>query len=705
MAHGVSFFREGTLTNEAMTRCIYPWVEDLHTLLYPIFASTPHEWLFTGNFVDRVHSIDKEHIPWNPLNITKDGHSIYLTVCKILHTVNEILQTHELSAKTKYNLTLYQDMHIPLLNHMLHNPPDDDALLTDYGDGAPIKLQPDIKLFDTMLFHEGMLPDVLNHVVQCSFFSDAKSKANPIVHLISKALPQRCTIRNLREIISNYCRKHDDVYQFVIGCLKCSILGLYKTCTYRTSLEHRIHIIRAFNTMNKPMMLQFMMQDHQQLLFYVIKEFLIFAVRKIPSIYAEIKDRYNWDNFEHCVSSAMNKVRECKHFDPRDPLRFTGVEQMLIVMNKQQIHHLYRPTKHTLAKQIINECEKLDDLAHVKDCRTAVPHEYRELLYTMAIRHSGKMNFEWLEYFNVGKKTIRALNTVQNTYTDDGSKVSLKPLLQTLSRYEFEIIRDIAEAYDRKQNVRVFTLPAHIYIAQRDALQRKYETETIPDYAQEALVCLHCKTFKSFVTMFGCKITNLYAYGHSKILIDDETMQVYCGKRCDKVDGKKRHHYQAESAYLNDASENHTRYLKRCAKEERKDIRNKRCAQTPLTSIHLLGRVLQFYDTLYTICTSCANFMTLDFQHYHDGIFYCGTCMQHGKLYSTIACEWCKAVRGNETWDTITVLDENNANTTIYLCQSCHKPWIRNATVPLKLSVIKTGLLERWKRLQHPSNI
>ena len=45
----------------------------------------------------------------------------------------------------------------------------------------------------------------------------------------------------------------------------------------------------------------------------------------------------------------------------------------------------------SVLEQIINECEKLDDLAHVKDCRTVVPHEYRELLYT--IRHNGKMSF------------------------------------------------------------------------------------------------------------------------------------------------------------------------------------------------------------------------------------------------------------------------------------------------------------------------
>ena len=37
----------------------------------------------------------------------------------------------------------------------------------------------------------------------------------------------------------------------------------------------------------------------------------------------------------------------------------------------------------------------------------------------------------------------------------------------------------------------------------------------------------------------------------------------------------------------------------------------------------------------------------------------------------------------------------------IYLCQSCHKPWIRNSGYQLNLSVIQKGLQEKWKRLQH----
>ena len=39
---------------------------------------------------------------------------------------------------------------------------------------------------------------------------------------IIERLPQRCQIRNMREILSNYSRKYDTVYQFIYSCLLCS---------------------------------------------------------------------------------------------------------------------------------------------------------------------------------------------------------------------------------------------------------------------------------------------------------------------------------------------------------------------------------------------------------------------------------------------------------------------------------------------------
>jgi len=83
-------------------------------------------------------------------------------------------------------------------------------------------------------------------------------------------------------------------------------------------------------------------------------------------------------------------------------------------------------------------------------------------------------------------------------------------------------------------------------------------------------------------------------------------MKLYCGKRSEKVsDGKKKNVsiQGLEDIALTD------RVKKRSAKELRKEIKNNMCSQTELTRINLIGRLLQFYGTLYTVCPSCGNFM------------------------------------------------------------------------------------------------
>lgn len=700
---------------------IFPFMDNINKILQPNFASTEYENVFIGNFVDRVHSFDLSKWMssyWNPIGLdhASDTYRIYCTLGWTMHHLERLLNQKNMDSSTLYYLTLYADMHIPLIIYIEDSGlASDDHLLTDYGEGAPIN-----KYLPTMdkVFHQGNLPDVLHYIVQCSFFSDSRSKANPIVHLLSKSLPQRCTIRNLREIVSNYCRKHDDVYNFVLGCLKCSLMGLYETCTDRPPLDIRIRLFRKFNSISKAQMLQWMMRDHQQLLFYTIKEFLIYGVRQVPSMYDEIKQRYYWDKFEDCVSKAMNTVRTCVCVETT-LMDFDGIEMQLSVINKQQVHHLYRPTKHPFCHIILTECEKIDDLNFVDVITKEFKEENKHLMYQMSIRvdNSKFIPYKWLEYFKVSKDTIKQLIHIQDVYVSEGSKSSLKSFLTKLSRYEFEAIRDFSDVFDRKTNCRVFTLPCHIYKRQYIALRRKYNiknNELLPDDIGYTMLCLECKQFKGFLNTNDDKgkITNLYAFGHSKVLVDDETMKLYCGKRCDKVDGKKRHHHVSEiSSFMQmDNSEllqvKTDREKKRSAKEARKELKNKTCANTELCRVNLLGVVLQFYNNLYTICPSCGNFMHMDSKYYTKDSFYCGCCIQHGRLYTSVSCEWCHAVKGNESWNPISVIDDVNVEESekernIYLCQGCHKPWIRNARSQLKLSIIRKGLSQRWKRLQH----
>ena len=733
---------------------------------------------------------DPLNIKQNPSR--KKGRSIYCTLVCSINYINELMQLKHHTKNIKFYLTLYQDMMIPLINYIdglcLKQKKQLDVM--GFYDESSIKLLiPEIQCFfkkpsastvkkilnektfnrfdklltiqpdlfsDTMLcsaipgkeaianelepsqdlfnkleiFHDGLLPDVLRHVVNCNFFHESRDK-HPLVHLISKSLPQRCTIRNLSDILRSYCKKSDEVYTFVIGCMKASLLGLYKHASVRPPFHIRRILINVFKTYSKIQFLQWMLLNHQQLLFYIIKEFLVFSCKLIPSLYHEICLRYSWDKFEDGVLHAMNKVRKYENFDPENPMQFKLVESDLATENKQQIHHLYRPIKSSFASTVLSECDKIDDESYVTKTHLKISSEWKDLMYQIAIRIKDRhIPFDMLECFHVSEESRSTISQIQEVYMEEGSKTSLNQFLRNLNknnRAEFETIRDYCDAFDRKMNIRLFYLPVHTYIGQCQALRRKHKIPTekeLPEHCGEVLVCLNCKTFKSFINHHDAKgkPMNLYAYGHSKVLVEHccdmngkESLKIFCGKRCDKSDGKKRHNYASNSisGYM-DVSEDqlqtqqYERNKKRQCKEMRKDHMNDICSNTEVIKVSLLGRALQFYNKIYTICPSCGNAMAYSGKHFNgEKGFYCGCCLSEGgELFTSICCTFCQAIKNNESWEPIYVADEENEEERrqIYLCKTCKKPWITESNVLLKYSTIRKGLSEKWKRLQHPSN-
>ena len=716
------------------------------------------------------------------------GRRIYCVLAKTINQIRGLHRMEDLTQKTKYFLCLYEDMHVPLINYidmlvekqishldlisyteygtepilipefriygtckktfiqriMKHKSYErfdklidakkfiltDEYLCTQINltggviQPPAVRLQPEMKLFEEdEAFHEGMLPDVLRYVINCNFFSETK-KNHPLVHLISKSLPQRCTIRNLSDILHEYSRKHDYVYDFVLSCMRCSMLGLYKNSHTRPPFHIRKVLIDVFKNKTKNEFLQWMLMDHQQLLFYIIKEFLVFACRLVPSLYNEIIRRYSWSKFEEGVMTAMNAVRKYEFWDKSNPLLFSNVESMLASVNKQQIHHLYRPIKTSFAHAVMSECLRIDEERCMTKSNTVIKREWKETMYKLAIRIKDKtMPFYLLECFHVSQQTINTISQIQEMFLEEGSKSSLKQFLYTLPRNEFEALRDFADAFDRKHNVRIFDLPCHTYINQCIALRRKHRIKNgvaIPDHVGDVMVCLNCKTFKSFINHCDNKgnVCNLYAYGFQKVLVEDDcednTIKTYCGKRCDKSDGKKRHNYSSQySSFLHLTDDqlkrnNNDRQRKREAKEMRKENENIICSNTELVRVNLLGRILQFYGKLYTICPSCGNAFAYSGKYFNGQKgFYCGCCLSaQGELFTTIACSHCLAIKNNESWQPITVRGENDDNQRqqIYLCNNCYKPWIRDSTRLLKVSTINKGLKEKWKRLKHPSN-
>ena len=628
------------------------------------YAGSHHEYLFVDTFAE----ISEQMVGTNKIQDAVD------------HVMQKLTTLEQQAVPSvAHMLSLYMDMFIPLILYMETSGTEtsDEALCTDNGDGAPIETY-----MPNKCFHSGLLPNHVSKLMMCSFWSD-EGKQEPIVHLLSKSTPQRCQIRSLSHIVYNYSRLHDEVFHFLVNCLKCSLMGVYRGVA-RPDFATRKRLHTVFDHMDKHTFLLWMKEGHQQLLFFIMKEYLVFAAQCLPSLRTELMDRYNWSQFETTVTDAMNKVRTTT-----TDMQFAGIENLLLSVNKSQTN-LYRPIKHPFVYFVLQEFEREDDINCVMD--TNIDHTHIRLVYDMLQRvPRGPLPFEWLEYFGTPQAVWEQAQRVQAQMEDDGIKLPLRTFITSLTPTTKSALRCIAIAYEMHNNIRMFTLPVHTTVEQVRALRQLHNVpdgDEAPDMGR-GLVCIQCKKFKGFVAhMKAGKAVNLFAYGHSKVLIDYATGGMHCGRKCDKVDKKREINAEFEPQSVTTARE-----VKRIAKEYRKDVRNKLCASTELMQVPLLGNILQFYGNIFTVCPQCGSFMKYDPKQMYNGM-YCGCCIKDGKRIGEIQCTRCGDRQ--HLGDPIMV----TSGESIYLCKQHYKPWIREATAVLDKATILRGLEEKWKRLQ-----
>jgi len=271
----------------------------------------------------------------------------------------------------------------------------------------------------------------------------------------------------------------------------------------------------------------------------------------------------------------------------------------------------------------------------------------------------------------------------QNTYRSD-----LRKLVQSSSRYDFECIRELFASFQQNHHdIRIFMLPKHYYDAQCVALRRRYGLQPGDDlepHVGEVYVCMSCNTFKGFIIKKNAKCNNLFANGHHKIIVDDESLKCYCGRRCEKSDTKKRKRIAVES-YLEgiELEEHRKRRAKKDWKTHRKMMQNDLCAKTECVKFNMLGCLFQFYDTLYLFCPSCGNPTVFHSCQYDENGFTCGQCLKEGTLYTNICCYMCNTYRGKDSWTTISSISEDQTVESLAICNSCYKPWLRQYEQPI----------------------
>jgi len=617
-------------------------------------------------------------------------HPWVVALISIVNTTIELMENANLPEYVSFCAFIYYDAHVPLMCAV------EDATEQNIKT-AFHKYQPKTE----EVLQEGNLVDVINYQLQCSFWNENKPKMQPIVHLMCKALPQRCQIRNLREIIANYCQTDDLVHHFMRNALLCSLLGMYRHCKTRLNWRARKHILRrlVYLKPNRMQMQEWLFAMYQHLLFYIIKEFLTYSMWMIPALYDELCRTYQWHTFETTVHAAMDNVRaniqENVLRSTKIPEWLSHVESMLMQVNKQQLGNLFRPQRQTFTQTVIHICERIDETARQVNPHVAFPKEYIELLRKMAQRvPRGKVRIDWLQYFNVKQSSVDTLENMYEHYQQNTYRTDLRKLIHTASRYDFECIRELFSAFQQNHHdIRVFTLPKHYYEAQCVALRRRYglqPSDELEPHVGDVFVCLTCKNFKGFIVSTKPKCNNLFANGHHKIIVDDETLKCYCGRRSEKTDTKKRKRVAVE-AFLEgvELEEHRKRRSKKDWKTNRKLMQNDLCAQTECLKFNMTGCLFQFYDRLYLFCPSCGNPTLFQSSQYDKNGFTCGQCLKEGTLYTNVCCFMCNTYRGKDSWTTISCVSDTGAEESLAICNGCYKPWLRQYEQPIPKNVLE----------------
>ena len=513
-------------------------------------------------------------------------------------------------------------------------------------------------------------------------------KNNPTASIISKTIPNRCQVRSLIDEIQASLHSHAHTRDFLEKVVRCSLLGLFPG-SKPPSLRARRLLLEQMKSRNTEfghdsadgitgMVGRLVRKGHHQTLFFALKDALVYMVNHcLPVLSTVASEFHGWEGFCTMIHASMNRARSSLLGvnDREDLERF---EKILQSVSKQKIRNLFsrQPSSRDFEQVLISECERM----FTKDSRIYRSEHYA-LIQSAAVRVARTDTpLHWLR--GMAKRRgdtpaqtqkrqcafdvlVSLLVEARDAFYEDGSKAKLKNALALAGSWD-ETIVDVcalANVFKHKRTTHWVRLPVHVCVEQIRALRRVFSVrdglplEQCPKLMGVAAVCQECSSFRSFVTPKRGRASNgLVAFGFSQSLVsDDDLGAFYCGRKHsapDRVAGR--------SAKTGRALR-HSQYF------------GKRCQDTRLTTMNLIGRILVFRQKMYAICCFCANFFCINNNTpWHGASLCCGECIDNSgrKLWAFNNCDWCAKKCRAAHITSIWCKDEKEHK----LCKQCCRP-------------------------------
>ena len=473
-------------------------------------------------------------------------------------------------------------------------------------------------------FHCGQLIDTVGALQFCNFFNDEKLPPIAVIHVLSKALPQRCQYRNLKEVCISYCKKDVDFETWLRMLALCSLGGYYPHVDKCISLTSRMALYAGiYETSSSDW--QAWLHRNGYLLYYILKEYIVFVCKFDVALHEVVATTYRWDMFASICVNAMNSARSIYSQADNYATAFEHIETELLKANTLQLKYLYKIPKrrfyHWFNQALVYARQRkyeqwlnsnIDIRARLRCTPTEEDMVYHIILHQAKLPHVTHQ--QWFEVLGVSNTTV--WSTIYRAFHAQNSSLRMMiAALMTLNDRDFALYNEYGCRLFDLKSIALIPMPGHWYRQHHRSLQHKHNDGIY-------YICKACKTFKAFLVKKQLNDVNFFATGHDKVLFDDETNRMFCARRSIKnTYSKKRkrsHELHRRNAHV--VHNQQARLLRR--KDEHEE-----CKDSELVPVQMCGKILQCYDKMYTLCMQpgCARPCVYEFKK-TKGVFSCGRC-------------------------------------------------------------------------------
>lgn len=512
-----------------------------------------------------------------------------------------------------------------------------------------------------------LLPDASGTIHNLDFGNNLGSKSgnsSAFAHIICKALPRRCQIRELARFLCDYFQQYDLLSVVFDRMLLLSMTGLYPAvhCTqnkimqvvpcwhFETLVSMYVTFLIPTDTNVSKFLIHGAEHEHsnelQALYFYVIREFLLYSVQIMPAVHTLLRQRYEWLEFEGTVKAHMNFAR-CKIAQVLETgdLDYLPIKQFMYTLQSQ----IAKSRSNNVCPRNLSLRDGLQQLLHLftKELQTLDAAEWDVVLVTF----SQMLNADQKQCVGLANRSTASSCHKLDSMAEIQSRSTVAALLQSVQIANWKqatvLIKQLRKTDSHRffrlyhecfmgqcaLQTQVHMLPMHVWVTQTTATAAVWYNQSLyhlPPQMNSLLICKSCGDIKCSHDKQQRKSRGKKqvppTIGSVDVIVDDNLLQMCCTKgskfSCAHTTTKFEDQLLADVAEsdleVNNAQPN------LAITHSVVELNNMYCNKLPIMHVHLIGNVVYHANSCYTVCTQCACITELDNERRFQ--LLCSTC-------------------------------------------------------------------------------